>query len=333
MGGPNRHGVNIAVAPHPAIQALLDASSAANLPAVEDQPLETVRASAIELGKIGSKEPRAVARVFDAAVAGPAGAVPVRVYHPEPNTKLPVVIYLHGGGWVFMGIETHDSICRRVALETGAVVINVEYRLAPENKFPAPLDDCLAVVRAALDPNSVVSAKWGGDSGRVAIAGDSAGGNLAAAAALVLRQESADLAAQVLIYPVCDAQCATPSFDENGNGYFLTAKTMRWFWEQYLGLELGTNPDRQFDERASVAHARDLSGLPPALVITAEFDPLRDEGEAYADQLRNSGNRVTTIRYDGMIHGFIGMDALVPEAETAVKEIGNFLRTEFTARA
>ena len=321
------------MAPHRKIQELLDASAGANVPAVEDQPLETVRASALLLKEIGAKPAPALPLVMDDTLVGPAGAIPIRVYNPNPETDLPVVVYIHGGGWVFMGIETHDAICRRVALATRAIVVSVEYRLAPENVFPAGLEDCLAVVRF-IDQADLGDRKWGKvDFGRIALAGDSAGGNLAAAAARLLGQEGVRLAAQVLVYPVCDGECATESFAQNGEGYFLTAKTMRWFWEQYLGPSSSADFKPRFDERASVTHATDFSSLPPTLVITAEFDPLRDEGEIYAAKLNAAGVPATVIRYDGMIHGFIGMDALVEEAQTAVEEIARFLKIQFEISA
>ena len=305
----------------PALQALLDASAQANLPALEDQPIDEVRAGAIAFAQAGAGKKQDVAHVEDRDLPGIAGDIPVRVYAPESSEPLPIIAYFHGGGWVFMGIETHDWICRRLANACRAVVVSVEYRLAPEHRFPAALDDCMAVTTWLAENGEVL----GGDPARLAVAGDSAGGNLAAAVALASRAEDGPrLAAQVLVYPATDAACATPSIVQNADGYLLTAAAMRWFWEQYLGP--GGDSD---DGYASVLRHPDLAGLPPTLVITAEYDPLRDEGEAYAEHLAEAGVDVATRRFDGMIHGFFGMDELVPEANEAMDEITKFLSAIF----
>lgn len=300
---------------------MLDAAAAANLPPVETQPLAVTRADAIAFAMTGAGEKQDVAGVEDRVLPGPAGDIPVRVYTPEGDGPFPVIAYLHGGGWVFMGIETHDWICRRLANAARAIVVSVEYRLAPEHPFPAPLDDCMAVVHWL----ATKADELGGDPARLAVAGDSAGGNLAAAVTLASRADDGPrVSAQVLVYPVTDAACATPSFVQNAEGYLLTASTMRWFWQQYLG-EHG-DPD---DGYASVLRHADLRDLPPTMVITAEFDPLRDEGEAYAEHLAAVGTDVTLRRFDGMIHGFLGMEALVPEADLAMEEIASFLGRTF----
>ena len=305
----------------PALQALLDASAQANLPELADQPLDEVRAGAIAFAQAGAGKKQDVAHVEDRDLPGIAGDIPVRVYAPDSAEPLPIIAYFHGGGWVFMGIETHDWICRRLANACRAVVVSVEYRLAPENKFPAALDDCMAVTTWLAENGEVL----GGDPARLAVAGDSAGGNLAAAVALASRADDGPrLVAQVLVYPATDAACATPSIVQNADGYLLTATAMRWFWEQYLGA--GGDSD---DGYASVLRHPDLAGLPPTLVITAEYDPLRDEGEAYAEHLAEAGVEVATRRFDGMIHGFFGMDELVPEANEAMDEITKFLSAIF----
>lgn len=306
----------------PTIQPFLDALAQAPVPPIEEQPLDQVRADAIRFIEAGAGEKQQVADVADRVIPGPAGDIPVRVYRPSAETELPVVAYLHGGGWVIMGIETHDWICRRLANAAGAVVVSVEYRLAPEHPFPAPLDDCMAVTRWLAEHAD----ELGADATRLAIAGDSAGGNLAAAVTLASRADDGPhLLAEVLVYPATDAACATPSFVQNADGYLLTASSMRWFWDQYLG------PDGHSDDGyASVLRHPDLAGLPPTLVITAEHDPLRDEGEAFAEHLGEAGVDVTLHRYDGMVHGFLGMDALTPEADDAMTEIGEFLRRRLT---
>jgi acetyl esterase len=244
----------------------------------------------------------------------------VRVYTPDSPTPRSLVVFFHGGGFVFCSIDTHDGLCRRLADATGAVVVSVGYRLAPEHRYPAGLDDCYAALVWAHGH----AAELGADPARLVVTGDSAGGNLAACAALLARDRGGPpIAFQVLVYPVVDAECATPSFTENGEGYFLDATSMRWFWAQYLGD--GTRADAY----ASPCRATDLSGLPPALVITAEYDPLRDEGEAYAEQLRADGVPVTYRRFDGMIHGFASMPRLFPEAAEAIDEIAAALRRGF----
>jgi acetyl esterase len=306
----------------PALQAMIDAANAAGAPPMWTLPLDQARTQSIAFAELGAGPKEPMAAVDDRTVPGPAGEIPVRVYTPvESGAALPAVVYFHGGGWVIMGIETHDWICRRLAKESGAVVVSVEYRLAPEHRFPAALDDCYAAAKYVADHAS----EFGVDGARVAVAGDSAGGNLSAAVALQARAAGEPaLAAQVLVYPVTDAANDTDSYKENCTGYLLEEPAMKWFWEQYMG------PDGDpYDAYASVLRAADLSGLPPAIVITAEYDPLRDEGEAYAQRLDGFDVPTTTIRYDGVIHGFLGMREIVPEADAAMAAIAGFLRQQF----
>ena len=303
----------------PALQEYLAPINALGAPGIDTMPIGTAR----ELGNagvvLGAKPPAPVNEVLEQTVPGSAGDIAVRIYVPGGAAPFPVVAYFHGGGFVLGSLDTHDRICRRLCRASEALVVSVDYRLAPEHHFPAALDDCMAITHWLADH----AADLRGDRDRIAVAGDSAGGNLAAAVALASRADDGPgLAAQVLLYPVIDAACATPSFVQNAEGYLLSAAAMRWFWEQYLG------PDGDADSGyASVLRAPDLGGLPPALVITAEFDPLRDEGEAFAEHLREAGNEVVAHRYDGMIHGFAGMDDVVAEADTAMAEVGAFLRT------
>lgn len=306
----------------PALRDYLEPINAADMPGIDTMPIDTVR----ELGnagvELGAGPPAPVNEVLAQVVPGPAGDIPVRVYVPGGAAPFPVVAFFHGGGFVLGNLDTHDRIARRLCRASGALVVSVDYRLAPEHRFPAALDDCMAVTHWLADHAGDLR----GDRDRIAVAGDSAGGNLAAAVALASRAEDGPgLAAQVLVYPVIDAACATPSFVQNAEGYLLSAAAMRWFWDQYLGPD--GDPDSGY---ASVLRAPDLGGLPPALVITAEFDPLRDEGEAYAEHLEEAGTDVTLHRYDGMVHGFAGMDALVDEADAAMTEIGAFLRTHLS---
>jgi acetyl esterase len=292
----------------PAARTMIDQMQAAGFPPLWELPLEQARSAGALFGTMD--EPPAVAAVEDRVIPGPAADLPVRIYTPEGDGPRPVVAYFHGGGFVFCSIDTHDGTCRRLANATGAVVVSVEYRLAPEHCFPAATDDCYAATVWVHEHTS----ELGGDPHQLVVAGDSAGGNLAADVAHMARDRGGPpIAFQALIYPVIDAACDTPSYTENAEGYFLEKQAMRWFWDQYLGVDCdGTDP------LASPIKARDLSGLPPAIVITAEYDPLRDEGEAYAEALRAAGARVTMRRYDGMIHGFVSMPMLFPEADDAL---------------
>jgi acetyl esterase len=302
----------------PPIQAFLDAAASAGLPPLYDLPLDEARQNAVVGVQAweGPKQP--VARVEDRQLATAVGPLAARVYTPVETTEpVAVVAYFHGGGWVIMGIDTHDGICRRLARASGAIVVSVEYRLAPEHRFPAALDDCFAATEWLAEH----AAELGGDPARLAVAGDSAGGNLAATVALRARVHGPALAAQVLVYPVCDAARDTASYAENREGYLLSARDMAWFWDCYLG------PDGDpADPFASPLRAADLGGLPPALVLTAEYDPLRDEGEAYARRLDGFDVPVEAHRFEHMIHGFLGMEALVPEADEAMARAGAFLR-------
>jgi acetyl esterase len=300
----------------PAARSMLDQLAALDTPPIWEQDLEQLRAADIQIMKV-MDEPVEMAAVVDRTVPGPAGEIPVRIYTPDAPEPRPLIVYFHGGGFVFCSIDTHDGTCRRLAKAAGAVVVSVDYRLAPEHCFPAPLDDCYAATVWAHDHAD----ELGTVPGRLVVAGDSAGGNMAAATALLARDRSGPpITQQVLIYPVIDAGCDTKSFYENADGYFLEGDTMRWFWTQYLGADGdGTHP------HASPCRAPDHAGLPPAVVITAEYDPLRDEGEAYAEMLRAAGVPVTSARYDGMIHGFVSMPSLFPEADQAVAVIAEAL--------
>ncbi|MBN2621954.1 MAG: alpha/beta hydrolase [Acidimicrobiales bacterium] len=309
----------------PEVQSILEFIEAAGSPPREEMDPIELRQSYAALSLVETKPE--MASVTDHVVPGPAGDVPVRVYVPtaDPGPH-PVLVYFHGGGWVIGSVDTHDGTARAVAEGSGMTVVSVDYRLAPEHPFPAALDDCLAAVRWVVDNAGDLDV----DPARLALGGDSAGGNLATVTALELGGPSgaggpddAEVRFQLLVYPVTDGTMAHPSMEENAEGYFLTRATMAWFWDQYVGDGDRTTP------RVSPMHAPDdaLAGLPPALVITAEFDPLRDEGEAYVARLRAAGVDAVAKRYDGMIHGFFSMRDLVPEGKAAVDEACAALRT------
>jgi acetyl esterase len=303
----------------PSAAALLSSLATGDVRSLEDSTVDEAREGTALLGLVAGECGDPV-EVEDTAVPGPAGEVPVRIYRPAGGGPRPTIAWFHGGGWVCGSVEQSDVTCRRLAAAAEAVVVSVDYRRAPEARFPGPLEDCLAATRWCADH----AGDLGGDPGRLVVGGDSAGGNLAAAVALVARDapDGPAIALQLLVYPVTDARCDSPSYEENGTGYLLTAGGMRWFWAHYLGDRPGAGDD----PLASPLRAPDLGGLPRALVITAEFDPLRDEGEAYASRLAEAGVEVTCSRYDGMLHGFLGMGLLFEEAAQAVHEVGAAVR-------
>ena len=266
--------------------------------------------------------PPEVARVEDIAIALPGRTLDARLYVPEgAGENPPLTVFYHGGGWVIGTLETHDGTCRALARESGAAVLSVGYRLAPEAPFPAPLDDCFEALVWARDN----AAKLGVDGSRLAVAGDSAGDNLAAAVAIRARDEGGPaLRHQLLIYPVTDIDFTRPSYRENGSGaMFLSEDMMRWFWQHYVGDIASVH------SHAAVQRHEDLSGLPPATVITAQYDPLRDEGMAYAERLAEAGVPVEAEIASGMIHGFFSMFEPIPDAMPYVARAGARLKAAF----
>ncbi len=261
--------------------------------------------------------PEPVACIVQRSIPGPGGWIRLRIYSPEGAGPHPAMVYLHGGGWVGGSIDGSDRFCRGLTNAAGAVIISVEYRLSPETKFPGALDDTMAVLLWTRDAAPELDV----DPGWIGVGGMSAGGNLAAAAALVARDRGAlTIAFQLLIVPVLDRRCASSSMREYADGPSLTADAMRWFWEQYL-----ERPEDGASPYASVAEASDLRALPPAFVVTAGCDPLCAEGEAYAERLRSAGVDATARRYDGMPHGFLGFAAL-DAAKRAMSDIGEAIR-------
>jgi acetyl esterase len=282
---------------HPELQPIVEAMLALPGPPPEDVPVEQARAAhAAETEQLAGRGPE-VTWVYDGELAG----VPTRAYRPRDAHG--AIVYFHGGGWMLGNLESVDAVCRALAGAANAVVVSVDYRLAPEHRYPAALEDALAVTRALRERP-------------LAVAGDSAGGTLAA---IVARRLKTDVAAQLLVYPVTDAGVNTPSFSEFAEGFGLTAAGMRRFWDLYLDGADGLQPD------ASPLRAEDLAGVPPAYVLTAELDVLRDEGEAYAHALRDAGVDVTLRRLEGAVHGFWRWQT-TEVAREAVRTAGAALR-------
>jgi acetyl esterase len=296
----------------PGAKAFVDRVNAG--PAVWEVPLEDARRGIDDetLEVFGPVDD--VETVADASIDSPDGPLRVRIYAARADGgSRPALVYLHGGGWVVGSIESHDPVCRRLAARTPCVVVSVDYRLAPEHPFPAGLEDAWAATEWVASHASELGAD------RIAVGGDSAGGNLAAVVALRARDRGLPLALQVLIYPVIDADLDSPGYREHGEGLNLTRAKMAWYWERYLR---GTDP---FAPEASPLRAPGLSGVAPALVQTAEYDPLVYEGEAYAAALEAAGVPVALTRYDGQIHGFTRLAALCPRAFDALDEIADAL--------
>lgn len=304
------------------VRQLLDARVAAGLPPTNTLTPAQARAATRERVLRAALPPLPVAGVEERTIPGPGGPLRVRVYSPGGRTPLPALVYLHGGGWVICDLDTHDNQCRALAGAAGCVVVSVDYRLAPEHPWPAALDDADTAHAWTLGE----AAGLGVDPARVGIGGDSAGGNLAAA--LCLRRRDAGgppPAVQVLLYPPLDHRFDTASYRDNGE-YLLSRDDMEWFWAHYLG-----DRGRGDHPLVSPLRAGDLAGLPAALVVTAEYDVLRDEAETYAERLRAAGVPVILRRYEGMIHGFLGQRGVVDRATQAVAEIGADLARMLTA--
>jgi acetyl esterase len=302
---------------NPQAQVLLDQLAAAGGPSLQEMTPEEARQTYRMLAQLSPAED--IHHVDDRHVPTPDGDVLVRVYTPAAavGAPAPLLMWFHGGGWVIGDLETADGTCRALANRSGAVVVSVDYRLAPEHPFPAAADDALEAVLWAVEQAEVL----GVDPTKVAVGGDSAGGNLAAVVAQRCRDEFGPaLAFQLLVYPVTDLTLSHPSMEENAEGYFLTRDTMVWFRSCYVGERDPRDP------KVSPLFAQDLSGLPPALVITAEYDPLRDEGEAYAARLREAGVHAVVHRYEGQIHGFLSLVGLIDDAAGALERAAAALR-------
>ncbi|MFN0147571.1 MAG: alpha/beta hydrolase [Dehalococcoidia bacterium] len=302
---------------HPQAQAVLDVMSQMGVSLIGDDP-QAVRD---QFSTFPRPEGEEVGSVQDRTVAGPGGAIPIRIYTPAAGAgPRPALVWYHGGGWVIGNLDGADYGCRMFANAADAVVVSVDYRLAPEAKFPAAADDCYAATKWVADN----AASLGVDARKIAVGGDSAGGNLAAVVAQMAKAAGGPgIGFQLLVYPVTNHDYGTVSYRDNADGYLLTKESMVWFWDHYL-----RTPADGKDPKASPLQAKDLSGLPPALVYTAEFDPLRDEGEAYAEAMRKAGVRVEQQRYAGQIHGFYA-NAAIDDGREAVLKGAKAMRAAF----
>ncbi|MGW0816443.1 alpha/beta hydrolase [Streptomyces viridiviolaceus] len=297
----------------PGARKLADAMSA-GFPDPAVGPIEPAAIRQASRSGARSRPVRPLPRVTDRSVPGPAGApeVRVRIYEPvaASASPLPVVVFFHGGGWVLCDLDTHDGICRELAHRAGAVVVSVDYRRAPEHRFPSAAEDAYAVTAWV----SGQAAALGCDPTRLAVAGDSSGGNLAATVTLMARDRGGPvIAAQLLAYPVLDHRMETRSYATYGTGFFHTTAHMRWYWEQYLGADGDGS-----DPYASPGLAADLTGLPPAVVLLPECDPLRDDGLRYARRLESAGVATDLRLWPGVFHGFLGLGGLLPQADQAL---------------
>lgn len=312
---------------HPQVAALLEAAKSSKIP-----PMHTV--SAVEARRIyretrGKLLPPApqMALCEDISIPGPAGKIPARHYRPAGSAagqKLPALVFFHGGGWVIGDLDTHDVLCRELSNGAGCAVFAIDYRIGPEHPFPAAIDDAIAAVRHFSEH----AADYNIDATRIAVGGDSAGGNMSAVVALAVRDAGGPkLKYQLLIYPATDQRMCHASHKANGAGYLLTCDLIEYFRGHYL-------PDaKQYDDwRASPLLAKDLSGLPPAYVLTAGFDPLVDEGKEYADRLGSAGVKVEYRCYEDMVHGFILMGGVLDTARAAVADCALRLKRAFATR-
>ena len=308
---------------HPQIAALVEEMAAdPNAQDLADGTVEEARAFYRTVGAMFGAGPE-VASVAEREIPGPAGGVPLRIYTPDGDGPLPILVYYHGGGWVIGDLDTHDRECRTLCRDASCIVVSVGYRLAPEHLYPAAVEDSFA----ALQWIGLHAAELGGDPHRLAVGGDSAGGTLAAVVAMLARDAGGPaLRFQLLVYPVTDCRSPNefPSRRENEAGPFLTLATMEWFERHYLG----SSDAGRLEAKASPLLADSLAGLPPALVVTAEFDPLRDEGEAYANALQQAGVATTLHRYDGMCHMFFQLSAVADGGREVLAEAAAALRKE-----
>ena len=298
---------------------VLEHLTAQKIPPLHSLPAAEGRAFFNAAFKTQAADQEAVARIEEKAIPVDGGAVPARLYAPAATQLLPALVHFHGGGWVLMNLDSHDGLCRQLVNKTGAAVVSVEYRKAPEFKAPIGVEDCYAALLWVVANAAVL----GIDPNRIGVIGDSAGGNLAAAVTLLARDRSGpQIKCQVLTYPAVDATMSAPSIKENANAPLLGESEMKWFWGHYLEGAAVTAKD----PRVSPLFAATLANLPPAFVATAEFDPLRDEGEAYAKQLQAAGVTVECKRYNSVFHGFALMGKIIPEGRQLLDDQTAFLK-------
>jgi acetyl esterase len=305
----------------PVLKAFLDQVASAGGPKTwEMQPREAREAFAGLLQLAGPKD-IPIGKIANIAIPATRGEIAARSYAPvaASSEPLPTLVYFHGGGWVIGSIETHDGLCRMIANGSGCRVISVEYGLAPENKFPGPVEDAMSAIEW-IEKNA---AQLGVDANRLAVGGDSAGGNLAAVVAQIAKAKGGPkIAFQMLLFPVTQIGDETTSLREYAEGYFLERKTLDWFYAHYLPVDADRN-----DPRISPLHAEDVSGLPPAYVMLGGFDPLHDEGMAYAEKLRAAGVSAAVVDYPDMVHVFIYLQAILPQAAEALNAAAKALKT------
>ena len=305
----------------PQMKAILDKAAAAGAPPFHAMTPAQAREFLRKRPPMGVPEP--VAHIEDRRIPGPASEIPIRIYRPAADTPLPAVVFFHGGGWVVGDLDTHDAVCRVLSNAARCVVVSVDYRLAPEHRFPAGPDDCYAATIWTANNAAAI----GVDPSRLAVAGTSAGATLATVVAMMARDRRGPrLACQVLWYPATDAAMDTPSHRDyaTGNYYFLSCADMEWFWNYYLSSERDrANP------YCCPGVAKNLSGLPPALIVTAEYDPLRDEAEEYAARLKRASVSVKCTRYEGVTHGFTGMAPILDKGRESITEAATALHEAF----
>ena len=299
----------------PQVVTIMEQVAALGFPPAHTVSAQEARANAAARPRAAGPE---VAKVETRSIPGPESDIPVRIYTPYGDGPFPVLVWFHGGGWVVGDLESADPTARNLTVGSGCLVVSVDYRLAPETKFPGPAEDCYQ----ATEWVAANAASLNADGGKLAVGGDSAGSNLAAAVCLMSRDRNGpEISFQLLVYPVTDRDFTTGSYVDNAEGYQLSRDGMIWYWDHYLAKdEDAANP------YAAPLRAEDLSGLPPALVVTAEYDPLRDEGEAFAARLSESGVATTSTRYEGMIHGFFGMSGAVDKGREAVAQACGLLK-------
>ncbi|MXZ47195.1 MAG: alpha/beta hydrolase [Chloroflexi bacterium] len=309
---------------HPQAQAFLEVAEAANalLPPLEERDAAAWRAQGQELAERASHLPFSppVHSETDRTIPGPAGEIPVRVLTPGPGGDYPVLVWFHGGGWVLGGLDGGIHALRLLANVANCVIVSIDYRLAPEHRFPAAVDDCLAATRWVAEH----AAEVGVDPSRIAVGGDSAGGNLAAVVAQLARDGGPDLAFQLLVCPVTDSDFSRKSYISNNEGYLLSTEMMEWFWAQYMGPD----GDRT-DPRVAPLRAADLGGLPTAHVIAAEYDPLADEAVAYAEAMEAAGVDVTMVMAEGHIHDYVMNLGIIDDAEPAIADVARNMTRAF----